>query len=81
MELNGEYDEKEFEEWDCEGEEFDLEEKMLLDVKTAKRWNKKHSKPEVRGWTADEMFEMNKDKVVGKSTFDASLSQYSKLVY
>uniref|UniRef100_A0A914HCX4 LsmAD domain-containing protein n=1 Tax=Globodera rostochiensis TaxID=31243 RepID=A0A914HCX4_GLORO len=31
------------------------------------------------GWKVEAMFEMNKDKVVGKSTFDESLSQYSNV--
>uniref|UniRef100_A0A183C979 LsmAD domain-containing protein n=1 Tax=Globodera pallida TaxID=36090 RepID=A0A183C979_GLOPA len=63
--------------WNGDGEEEEFEhDDFKTDEKDTKRccinvWED--------GWKVEAMFEMNKDKVVGKSTFDESLSQYSNV--
>lgn len=78
-ELNGEFNDKgkELIPWNADGEELEIEE-GLSGADTLKCTKKGEVKSGTGGWTANEMFEMNKDKLVGKSTFDANLSQYSK---
>lgn len=74
-ELNGDTEEQDLQPWEADEDELvGLDTMPTLDDKGGRR----SGKYTTTSYPPDEMFALNHDKNVGKSTFDANLPQYSK---